>query len=204
MGHALSTQRPRPTQAERRDAMRARLLEATLDLIAEQGWAQTSTQKICKRAGVSRGAQTHHFPTKDSLFIAAVTEIVSRYQDQMDAVLQDDDAQKPDLEGLFDFLWDACFEGNLLKCWMEVMTAARTDRALKLAVRTTDRRSIDAMRALGEACADAHPTRSADAADLVELTVYLLRGMVVQTGVHADPENRARLFALWKQMVLAT
>jgi AcrR family transcriptional regulator len=74
----------RPTQEQRTGAMRARLLEATLDLIAEEGWAQTSTLKICHRAGVSRGAQTHHFPTKDSLLIAAVREIVIRYQAELD------------------------------------------------------------------------------------------------------------------------
>ena len=197
---AVVTEKQRPTQEERTDAMRARLLEATLELIAEEGWAQTSTQKICKRAGVSRGAQTHHFPTKDSLLIAAVREIVARYQVELDAVSDRDLVGAKGLEDLFDFLWNACFEGNLLNCWMEVMVAARTDVTLRPAVRETDNTAIDAMRSLGSQCAPETTSKQHSAADLTELTVYLLRGMVVQNGVHPSQDDRKRLFSLWKQL----
>ena len=44
--------------------MRARLLEATVELLVERGYAGTSTTLVSERAGVSRGAQLHHFPTK--------------------------------------------------------------------------------------------------------------------------------------------
>lgn len=197
-----ATKKERLTQDQRTDAMRARLLQATLDLVAEEGWAQVSTQKICKRADVSRGAQTHHFPTKDSLLIAAVREMVARYQHELDAVADDPKSHRRRLEGLFDFLWDACFEGNLLTCWMEVMVAARTDDALRPAVRETDSIAIRSMRALGTKFEPKAASRRAKAADLVELTVYLLRGMVVQSGVHSDPKTRHRLFDLWKRLAL--
>ncbi len=200
MSATLANRRQRLTQAERSDAMRTRLLQATLDLISEQGWAQTSTQKICARAGVSRGAQTHHFPNKESLLIAAVSEIVARHQRDMDAALERDEDSEPRLEYLFNFLWDACFEGNLLHCWMEAMVAARTDAPLRAAVQETDKRSLQAMRDLGEACSGECDSESARVADIVELTVYLLRGMVVQSGVHPDDQNRARLFEIWKSL----
>ena len=196
---AVVTERKRPTQEQRADAMRARLLEATLDLIAEEGWAQTSTQKICKRAGVSRGAQTHHFPTKDSLLIAAVREIVARYQRELDTIKGDSGGPSRNLEDVFDFLWEACFEGNLLNCWMEVMVAARTDEALRPSVCETDTKAIRSMRALGDVCRTGSAKTSA--ADLIELTVYLLRGMVVQTGVHPDKMEKKRLFGMWKTLV---
>lgn len=199
---AEAIQKDRPTQEQRTDAMRARLLEATLDVIAEEGWAQTSTQKICKRAGVSRGAQTHHFPTRDSLLIAAVREIVARYQRDLDAVADDQAGRARRLEDVFDFLWAACFEGNLLNCWMEVMVAARTDEALRPAVRETDTIAIVSMRAMGDACRTDTGKLGASPADLIELTVYLLRGMVVQWGVHPDKTARKRLFEAWKRLVL--
>lgn len=196
---AVLTEKKRPTQEERTDAMRARLLEATLDLIAEEGWAQTSTQKICKRAGVSRGAQTHHFPTKDSLLIAAVREIVARYQRELDTIKGDSDGPGRNLEDVFNFLWEACFEGNLLNCWMEVMVAARTDEALRPSVCETDNKAIRSMRALGDVCRTGSAKTSA--ADLIELTVYLLRGMVIQTGVHPDKAEKKRLFEIWKTLI---
>lgn len=202
MRMTVAAETQRPTQEQRTDAMRARLLEATLDLIVEEGWAHTSTQKICKRAGVSRGAQTHHFPTKNSLLIAAVREIVARYQSEVDAAAGQTNSRPKSLQALFDFLWEACFEGNLLNCWMEVMVAARTDEALRPAVRETDHKAISSMRALGDAYPQPKNSKKANPSDLIELTVYLLRGMVVQSGVHQGQQSRRRIFNVWKQLVL--
>jgi AcrR family transcriptional regulator len=199
---AEAAHQKRPTQEQRTDAMRARLLDATLDIISEEGWAQTSTQKICKRAGVSRGAQTHHFPTRDSLLIAAVREIVGRYQRDIDALANNQNRRDRRLEAVFDFLWEACFEGNLLKCWMEVMVAARTDEALRPAVRETDAKALKSMSSIGDKCQAKTGKAQVSSADLIELTVYLLRGMVVQAGVHPDQKARQRLFEVWKRLVL--
>ena len=55
--------------------MRARLLEATVDCLVERGFAGTSTTLVSERAGVSRGAQLHHFPTKNDLVVAAVEHL---------------------------------------------------------------------------------------------------------------------------------
>ena len=55
--------------------MRARLLEATVELLVEKGYAGTSTTLVSERAGVSRGAQLHHFPTKQDLVVAAVQHV---------------------------------------------------------------------------------------------------------------------------------
>ncbi len=199
---AEAAQKERPTQEQRTDAMRARLLEATLEVISEEGWAQTSTQKICKRAGVSRGAQTHHFPTRDSLLIAAVREIVARYQRDIVVVSDTQKGRSKRLEQVFNFLWEACLEGNLLKCWMEVMVAARTDEALRPAVRETDAKAIKSMRAMGDTCSAQSGKAQIDPADLIEMTVYFLRGMVVQAGVHPNQSARQRLFEVWKRLVL--
>ena len=68
----------RTSQAERIRAMRERLLEATVDWLVERGWAGTSTTVVTQRAGVSRGAQLHHFPSKQDLVVAAVEYIAER------------------------------------------------------------------------------------------------------------------------------
>ena len=67
-------QATRVPQADRTRAMRARLLEATVELLVERGFAGTSTTLVSERAGVSRGAQLHHFPTKNDLVVAAVRD----------------------------------------------------------------------------------------------------------------------------------
>ncbi len=198
---ALKEKVKRQTQSERSDAMRERLLRATLDIVAEEGWAQTSTQKICQRAGVSRGAQTHHFPNKASLLIAAVREMVAQYQAQMDAKFANQNREQS-LEELFQFLWDACFEGQLLDCWMEAMVAARTDTDLINVVRETDKTAISSMRSFAGSISHPQSAHERDIADIIEITIYLLRGMVIQHGVHVNPDELKRLFGIWKNIVV--
>src|SRR5690606_16085588 len=49
-----------------------RLLEAAVACLAEHGWAGSTVSVVAERAGVSRGAAQHHFPTREDLFTAAV------------------------------------------------------------------------------------------------------------------------------------
>lgn len=62
----------REPRQERGWATRQRILEAAISSLAELGWTASTVAVIAKRAGVSRGAAQHHFPTRESLFAAAV------------------------------------------------------------------------------------------------------------------------------------
>ena len=64
-----------PTQAERTEATRGRLIATARRLFAEQGFAATSTEEILKEAAVSRGALYHHFPSKTDLFQATFEQV---------------------------------------------------------------------------------------------------------------------------------
>jgi len=68
---ASSNEKPRRTQAERSEAMRTRLIEATLQCLETEGYAGTTVTKIVEAAQVSRGAPVHHFPSKAALIAAA-------------------------------------------------------------------------------------------------------------------------------------
>ncbi|MGW6564416.1 TetR/AcrR family transcriptional regulator [Streptomyces sp. NPDC054975] len=59
-------------QQDRSRATRQRLLEAAVSCLAEHGWAGSTVAVVAERAGVSRGAAQHHFPTREDLFTAAV------------------------------------------------------------------------------------------------------------------------------------
>jgi TetR/AcrR family transcriptional regulator, transcriptional repressor for nem operon len=50
---------------------RQKLLDAALALIREKGYAATSLEDLCARAGVTKGAFFHHFKSKDALAVAA-------------------------------------------------------------------------------------------------------------------------------------
>ncbi|MDX1580561.1 MAG: TetR/AcrR family transcriptional regulator [Alphaproteobacteria bacterium] len=59
-------------QAQKSAATRRQILEATISCFVELGYAQTTTTKIAERAGLSRGAMLHHFPSKKSVVKSAI------------------------------------------------------------------------------------------------------------------------------------
>ncbi len=68
----------RRTQAERSAATRQALIQATLELLVERGWAGITAVAVCERAGLTRGAFVHHFDGLPELFAAALE---ARYAD---------------------------------------------------------------------------------------------------------------------------
>lgn len=65
-------------QAERRNLARTLILEATLECLVSVGYAQTTTDKIAKQAGLSRGAMMYHFKSSAALFKAAAKYITEK------------------------------------------------------------------------------------------------------------------------------
>lgn len=62
-------------QQERSRITREGLLRAAVDVLAEQGWAAATVATVAARAGVSRGAAQHHFPTRGALVTATLEQI---------------------------------------------------------------------------------------------------------------------------------
>ncbi|WP_371501976.1 TetR/AcrR family transcriptional regulator [Kitasatospora sp. NBC_00374] len=71
--HAAS----RTPQQTRSRATRRRLLEAAVECLAELGWNGSTVTVVAERAGVTRGAAQHHFPTREDLFTAAVEHVAA-------------------------------------------------------------------------------------------------------------------------------
>jgi AcrR family transcriptional regulator len=65
----------RRTQADRTAGTRAALEAATIDLLIERGWAAVTAIEVCNRAGVSRGAFHHHYPSLSGLFADALRRL---------------------------------------------------------------------------------------------------------------------------------
>ncbi|GLK42939.1 MULTISPECIES: TetR/AcrR family transcriptional regulator [Novosphingobium] len=69
--------KPRRTQAERSEAMRARLAAAAYETIAQGGFNALRMRNVAQAAGVSQGALMHHFPDKNALVLAAVEQALA-------------------------------------------------------------------------------------------------------------------------------
>jgi AcrR family transcriptional regulator len=65
----------RAPRQDRSRATRQRLLAAAVACLSDLGWAGTTVAVVAERAGVSRGAAQHHFPTREDLFTATVGQV---------------------------------------------------------------------------------------------------------------------------------
>ena len=138
----------RRTQEQRSSATRALLLEATIECLDELGFAGTSTTLVSDRAGVSRGAQLHHYPTKHDLVTAAMEHVLERRVSEFRARFAK--AEVPsDVAGRIDaaveLLW-AITKGPTFYAWLELLVASRTDARLRKAMRTIARRFEDGVK----------------------------------------------------------
>ncbi|MFF0728660.1 TetR/AcrR family transcriptional regulator [Streptomyces sp. NPDC004134] len=79
--------RGRGPQQDRSRATRQRLLEAAVACLAELGWGGSTVSVVAERAGVSRGAAQHHFPTREDLFTAAVEHVAAERSAALRALL---------------------------------------------------------------------------------------------------------------------
>lgn len=68
---------------QRSEETHLRLLQAALACFAEQGYDATGVAEICLRAGVSKGAFYHHFPSKQAVFVALLDDWLGRLDAQM-------------------------------------------------------------------------------------------------------------------------
>jgi AcrR family transcriptional regulator len=130
--------RKRRTQAERTAATRALLLDATVECLSKLGYARTTTVEIARRAGVSRGAQLHHFPAKVDLVTTAVEHLFGKlereFRERISGLEKDNVAV-----AAIDLLWMQV-SGSLFGAWLELLVAARTDARLRRRVAAMGKR----------------------------------------------------------------
>jgi TetR/AcrR family transcriptional repressor of nem operon len=104
---------------------RDQLLDAALGLMREKGYASTSVDDLCRKAGVTKGAFFHHFATKEALAVAAAgrwserasalfeTASYRKHNDPLKRVLGYLDFRKALLRG--DIAEFTCFAGTMIQ-----------------------------------------------------------------------------------------
>lgn len=175
--------------------MRLRLLEATAQCLAEHGWAGTSTTMVSQRAGVSRGAQLHHFPTKSDLVVAAVEHLALVRRDELARAA----AALPDGPGrtraVLEMLGDH-FTSDGFVAALETWVAARSDATLLAAVGPFERITGRETHKLTVAMLDADESEPG-ARELVQATLDLIRGLGLANTISNDQARRSRILDRW-------
>ncbi|WP_194834159.1 TetR/AcrR family transcriptional regulator [Nocardia sp. XZ_19_369] len=180
----------RRTQEQRSTEMRTRLLDATIDCLVEYGYAGTTTPRVAERAGVTRGAQVHHFGSKTDLVVAAISHLAQLRAEtamrEMAKVERGDDPVAAALE----FLWEL-HQGPLFIATVELWVAGRTDPVLAAAMEKVEPFVNNAvLMAVARFVPD--EIRRKEARDFIYTAMDALRGILISNFVDPDNERAQR------------
>lgn len=177
----------RRPQRDRAAATRAAVLEATVELLVERGYAGTSTRLAAERAGVSLGALQHHFRSKAELTVEAMGFVTGRLAEEfvsaMPAGGEESDRIRLALDRLF-----IVFRGPTFAAAMELHLAARTDEALREPIRRLHLEDQNRIRQSAIRLMPAMECEPGFDAWLM-MSVSAIRGMAVATMGVADVEE---------------
>ncbi|MHA7833721.1 MAG: TetR/AcrR family transcriptional regulator [Algiphilus sp.] len=122
-------------QAEKSLNTRSQILEAGIECLVEYGYAEAKTERIAKRAGVSRGAMTHHFPSRAELFQAIAQHIIEKRAEEFEELIKGvnvPEGQPPRLEDMRQTMTvlQRFYTAPTFVALDELLRGARTDDSL--------------------------------------------------------------------------
>ncbi|MGW3124952.1 TetR/AcrR family transcriptional regulator [Streptomyces sp. NPDC001123] len=196
MSTGASTAERAPKQ-DRSRATRQRLLEAAVACLAEHGWTGSTVAVVAERAGVSRGAAQHHFPTREDLFTAAVEYVAEERSTALRALFPQ--GATGDRRAAVSALVDL-YTGPLFRAALHLWVAASNEDQLRPRVtelearvgRETHRIAVDLL-----AADESHPgTR-----ETVQGLLDMARGLGLANLLTDDRARRERVVTQWAALL---
>ncbi|MFI8891995.1 TetR/AcrR family transcriptional regulator [Streptomyces paradoxus] len=199
-GVSTADRAERVPKQDRSRATRQRLLEAAVSCLAEHGWAGSTVSVVAERAGVSRGAAQHHFPTREDLFTAAVEYVAEERSTALRALFPDGAAG--DRHAVVAALVDL-YTGPLFRAALHLWVAASNEEQLRPRVtelesrvgRETHRIAVDLLAA-DESLPGVRET--------VQGLLDMARGLGLANLLTDDAARRERVVAQWAGLLEET
>ena len=189
---------PEPAGGRERQrlATRRRILRAAVESFQALGYAATTTLEVQRRAGVSRGALLHHFPTRPQLVAAAIAELVSQNDAASKEALAEASADLDPIDRARRAL-RSIVSRPAFGVEMELWTAARSDAELRAHLRKAERSAMkDWQGGLDEMFGPdlvAHPAYPS----VIAVTTPLIRGLAVTRSLTASTTGLERSLDAW-------
>ena len=177
---------------------RAKLIEATLDVIHEVGFKAASTELFARRAGVSRGAMLYHFPTRHDLTVAAAQYLLRSATQEIRDKVEEVNAGRMTMYDLVDYLW-LIYSGRFFYLSLEMVVEARSNAEFRAAFMPVLKEFHNALDTIWKSLHEENGETAHQAVVVLNLTVCLMRGMGVQTVLRTDKPYYDEMIALWKQ-----
>ncbi|WP_327355342.1 TetR/AcrR family transcriptional regulator [Streptomyces sp. NBC_01304] len=187
------TQADRHPKQDRSRATRQRLLEAAVACLADLGWAGSTVSVVAERAGVSRGAAQHHFPTREVLFTAAVEYVAEQRSTALKSLTAED--RRSVVAALVDL-----YTGPLFRAALHLWVAASNEdqlhaRVTELEARVGRETHRIAVRLLG--ADESHP----GVRETVQGLLDMARGLGLANLLTDDGARRERVVAQWANLI---
>jgi AcrR family transcriptional regulator len=187
-----------PRKARRADAgsttIRRRILHSAVTLLIDQGCARTTTLQVQQRAGVTRGALLHHFPTHAALLAATVEQLICHNQESVRESLARLRTTSDPTERAIRVLAIATTRPAYM-AELELWAVARTDPDLRAMLLLAERKARKDSERVVQALFNTTADRPAQAA-VVAMTLEFLRGLALSS-VLRSPVKRQQLIAQW-------
>ncbi len=192
--------RPRRTQAARSKEARDSLMQATIDALIHRGYNGLSIKEVASRAGLSRGALAHHYPTKGELVVAATAAVYD------EALLRGrrlalEAASVHDPVGNFaKDCMSVYFDWPFLAA-LEIIMVARTDKALMRQIEPVMQHYRTETNVTWLAVFRRAGIKPAESERILNLTLNLVRGIAVNSLWQVDQAQNKRLLRDWTKQV---
>jgi AcrR family transcriptional regulator len=176
------------------------LLQATIECLIERGYAGTTTHEVQQRAGVSRGALTHHFASKSELLLAAMDSLYVDFSADLRSAATDLPTGRARIRPAVRLLWDR-FNGPLFFAAMELWTAARTDPELRAALLPHERRLGRQLRALTVEVFGAELAAHPAAESVYQVLMTSMRGQAMSYALRPGASREGPHLQQWFDLV---
>ncbi|HBZ71130.1 MAG TPA: TetR/AcrR family transcriptional regulator [Deltaproteobacteria bacterium] len=190
------------SQDERTAQTRARVLDAVLDCLVERGYAGTTTTAVAARAGVSRGAQLHHYRTRAALVAAAVEHLYARLAADYEKAFANLSPGADRVDAAIELLWET-FQDPRLAAVLELFVAGRTDGELREQLAKVAARHRARVIGLARAYFPVAPSKEEEFQGLLTLVLDALQGMAVAQLVEPDEAGAHFTLARLKRVAKA-
>lgn len=191
--------KPRRTQAQRTAEMRRRLCDAALEMLCKAGYERLSTAMIAKRARVSRGAQSHHFPAKIDMLVGVFEHLLSQWEESRRAFLANHPQPIP-FDVYLRYLWSDVISQPSYVAAVELMLAARSDAALRRRLQKVLDRWAEFRDAIWMEAIDLRGD-GAKSRTFLQLNLCVLRGMAIHASFNSDESVNDELLEAWIGLV---
>jgi AcrR family transcriptional regulator len=190
------------TQEERSASTRQALLLAARETICELGYSKTTVSEVSHRAGVSRGAQVHHYPSKEIMMLAVADFIFSGVERDLLRIADRLTKSPGDVEAFINDIWERVFCHDNFHPIMELVNAARTHPALRELLAVRWQSLIETYNDIWTKVLESSEHREPELEMLLNLTLSLLRGMAFQSVIDdAGPKYYNDMLKAWSLIV---